>query len=59
MARLEAQAHRRFIKSHLPLDALPYFPQVRYIVVVRDPRDVFMSFWNHYSAMTDALLRRT
>ena len=54
IASLEAQQHRRFIKSHLPLDALPYHPEVRYIVVVRDPRDVFMSFWNHYSSMTDA-----
>jgi aryl sulfotransferase len=53
-ARLEAQEHRRFIKSHLPLDALPYYPEVRYVVVVRDPRDVFMSFWNHYSQMTEA-----
>ena len=56
--RLEAQEHRRFIKSHLPLDALPYFPEVRYIVVVRDPRDVFMSFWNHYSQMTDGYFER-
>lgn len=54
LAALEAQTHRRFVKSHLPLDALPWFPEVRYIVVVRDPRDVFMSFWNHYSEMTDA-----
>ena len=49
LAGLEAQRHRRIVKSHLPLDALPYYPEVRYIVVVRDPRDVFMSFWNHYS----------
>jgi aryl sulfotransferase len=54
LTALEAQAHRRFIKSHLPLDALPFFPEVRYIIVVRDPRDVFMSFWNHYSQMTEA-----
>ncbi len=53
LARLEAQTHRRFIKSHLPLDAVPYFAEVRYIVVARDPRDVFMSFWNHFSEMTD------
>jgi aryl sulfotransferase len=53
IAALEAQAHRRFVKSHLPLDALPWFPEVRYIVVARDPRDVFMSFWNHYSQYTD------
>jgi len=28
---------------------LPYFPQVKYIVVGRDARDVFMSMWNHHS----------
>jgi aryl sulfotransferase len=54
IAGLEAQAHRRFVKSHLPLDALPWFSEVRYVVVVRDARDVFMSFWNHYSQYTDA-----
>src|SRR5215212_3876474 len=52
--RLERQEHRRFVKSHLPLDALPYFPEVRYLWVARDTRDVFMSLWNHYRAMTDA-----
>jgi aryl sulfotransferase len=46
--RIEAQTHRRFLKTHLPLDALPYFPEVRYIYVGRDGRDVFMSLWNHY-----------
>ncbi len=56
IARLEAQEHRRFIKSHLPLDAVPYSAALRYIVVVRDPRDVFMSFWNHYSEMTEPLI---
>ena len=45
---VKRQAHRRFLKSHLPLDALPYFPQVKYIYVGRDGRDVFMSLWNHY-----------
>lgn len=51
--RLEAQEHRRFVKSHLPLDALPYHPEVRYIAVGRDTRDVFMSLWNHYRSYTD------
>ena len=54
IARLEAQQHRRSIKSHLALDGLPYYPQVKYIVVGRDARDVFMSWWNHYSNFTDA-----
>ena len=50
---LEAQEHRRSVKSHMPLDGLPYFPQVKYVVVSRDARDVFMSLWNHYSNYTD------
>ena len=50
---LEAQEHRRSVKSHVPLDGLPYFPQVKYVVVSRDARDVFMSLWNHYSNYTD------
>ena len=58
MAMLNAQTHQRFMKSHLPLDGLPYFPQLRYIVVARDPRDVFMSFWNHYSNHADSLFDR-
>ncbi len=49
LAGLERQGGRRFIKSHLPLDGLPYYEEVQYLVVARDPRDVFMSFSNHYS----------
>lgn len=52
---IEAQEHRRFIKTHLPLDGLPYFPQVKYIVVGRDVRDVCMSLWNHYSNYTTTM----
>ncbi len=44
---------QRFLKSHLPLDGLPYYPEARYLIVGRDPRDVFMSLFNHYSAYTD------
>jgi aryl sulfotransferase len=53
LASLETQTHRRFVKSHLAADGLPYFPQVNYLVVGRDTRDVFMSLWNHYSGYTD------
>ena len=55
---LEAQTHRRFLKTHLPLDGLPYHANVRYICVSRDPRDVFMSFLNHYGNYTDDLMAR-
>jgi aryl sulfotransferase len=54
IAKLEQQTHRRFIKTHLALDGLKFFPQVKYIIVGRDPRDVFMSLWNHYSNYTAA-----
>ena len=52
-AGIEAQEGRRFLKSHLPLDGLPYWEQVRYLIVARDPRDVFMSLVNHYENYTD------
>lgn len=50
---LEGLTSRRFIKSHLPLDGLPYYPEILYIIVARDTRDVFMSLLNHYSSYTD------
>src|SRR4051812_29075700 len=52
LAELDAQTHRRFIKTHLALDGIPFFPHLKYIVVARDARDVFMSLWNHYSNYT-------
>jgi aryl sulfotransferase len=47
VADLDAQTHRRFIKSHLPLDGLPWDERVTYICVARDPRDAAMSWDNH------------
>lgn len=52
-AALAAQKHQRFVKTHLPLDGLPYHRGTRYIVVGRDPRDVFMSVLNHWGNLTD------
>jgi aryl sulfotransferase len=52
LAKLEAQTHRRCIKTHLPLDGLPYFDEIKYIAIGRDPRDVFMSLVNHYGEHT-------
>ena len=54
LEQLEAQEHRRFVKSHLAADGLRFFPEAKYIVVGRDTRDVFMSMYNHYAAFTDA-----
>jgi hypothetical protein len=50
-ADLDAQTHRRFIKSHTPYDGLPHNPSVTYIAVGRDPRDVFRSWDNHWINM--------
>jgi len=50
-AVLAAQTHRRFIKTHTPLDGLPLHPDVTYLVVGRDPRDVAISFEYHAANM--------
>jgi aryl sulfotransferase len=46
-AALAAQTHRRFIKTHTPLDGLPLHADVTYLVVGRDPRDVAISSEHH------------
>lgn len=46
-ASLEAQTHRRFIKTHAPLETLVYSPKAKYIFVARDGRDVIWSLHNH------------
>jgi aryl sulfotransferase len=47
IAALEAQPHRRFIKTHTPLDGLPLDDRVTYVCVGRDPRDAGFSWSNH------------
>lgn len=61
LALVEAQEHRRFLKSHLALDGLRFFAQAKYIYVGRDPRDIFMSLWNHhrnYSTENNEMLQK-
>lgn len=48
---LDAQSHRRFIKTHTPLDGLPFDESVTYICVGRDPRDVALSSRHHMQNM--------
>jgi aryl sulfotransferase len=57
-ARLEAQSHRRFIKTHTPADGIPIFDTASYIVVARDGRDAFVSFVNHRKNLRDDLIER-
>ncbi|MEQ0560401.1 sulfotransferase domain-containing protein [Amycolatopsis sp. NEAU-NG30] len=44
IAGLESQRHRRFVKTHTPLDGLPFEAGVTYVCVGRDPRDAMLSF---------------
>ncbi len=52
IADLEAQTHRRFIKSHLPADALDISPKAKYLFLARDGRDVIWSWYKHLLHMT-------
>lgn len=45
-ARLEKQSHRRFIKTHTPLDGIPLSPLATYIVVGRHPLDMAVSLYH-------------
>ncbi|MES0490490.1 MAG: sulfotransferase domain-containing protein [Leptospirales bacterium] len=55
LAGLEAQEHQRFIKCHLPVDALGLNPKLKYICIVRDGRDAIWSYYNHLNRMNDDL----
>src|SRR5947209_2952841 len=48
---LDAQTHRRFIKTHTPLDGLPFDESITYICLGRDPRDVAVSSRHHMRNM--------
>ncbi len=48
LPEVEAQTHRRFIKTHLPVDALVFSPRAKYIYIGRDARDVVWSLYNHH-----------
>lgn len=50
---VEAQSHRRFVKTHLPVDALVFSPKARYLYIARDGRDVVWSMYNHHATAND------
>lgn len=54
LRQVEAQTHRRFLKTHLPVDALLFDHKARYIYVARDGRDVTWSLHNHHANATPA-----
>jgi aryl sulfotransferase len=54
LPEVEAQTHRRFLKTHLPVDALRFSPQARYIYIARDGRDIVWSMHNHHANANQA-----
>jgi aryl sulfotransferase len=44
---LQEQRHRRFMKTHTPLDGVPRLPSVTYITMIRHPLDVALSYRDH------------
>ena len=50
LPEVEAQTHRRFIKTHLPVDALVFSPKAKYLYIARDGRDVVWSMYNHHTS---------
>lgn len=53
LPEVEKQTHRRFLKTHLPVDALVVSPQAKYIYIARDGRDVVWSLYNHHSSANE------
>lgn len=56
LAVAEAQTHRRFLKSHLPIEATRYAPTAKYIYLARDIRDTMWSWHNHHLNFTPEIL---
>ncbi|MEU7943101.1 sulfotransferase domain-containing protein [Micromonospora taraxaci] len=54
--RLAAQPHRRFIKTHTPLDGVPLDPRAHYVVVARHPLDMAVSLYHQAGNLDRARL---
>jgi aryl sulfotransferase len=53
----QAQSHRRCIKTHTPLDGVPYDPDCTYITVYRHPIDAHFSMRRHVSNLNVDLIQ--
>ena len=54
IAGLEHLPHRRFVKTHLPVDALVFSPAAKYLYIGRDGRDAIWSMYNHHANATES-----
>ena len=53
VADFAAQPWRRIVKTHTPLDGLPYYDEVTYVFCGRDPRDAFLSGLDHIDNISE------
>ena len=58
-ARLEAQTHRRFVKTHTPLDGVVIDPRATYIVVARHPLDMAVSLYHQSNNINRVRMRQS
>ncbi|MBV1876978.1 MAG: sulfotransferase domain-containing protein [Pseudomonadales bacterium] len=56
--QLQSQTNRRFIKTHTPLDGLPYYDDLTYLCVARDPRDAFLSMQAHQRNINPEIMQK-
>ena len=54
IAELDARPGRRVLKTHVPLDGLPFHEAARYVICGRDPRDAFLSMMDHLANTSPA-----
>jgi aryl sulfotransferase len=54
IAGLEHISHRRFVKTHLPVDAVVFSRQAKYLYIGRDGRDAIWSMYNHHANANQA-----
>jgi aryl sulfotransferase len=57
-ARLNAQGHRRFIKTHAALDLVPADPRVTYLVTARHPLDMSVSMAHQFENLDHRRIER-
>jgi hypothetical protein len=53
VADFDAQPWRRIIKTHTPLDGLPYSEDATFVFCGRDPRDAFLSGLDHIDNISE------
>jgi aryl sulfotransferase len=50
LSSVESQHHRRFLKTHLPVNALVFSARAKYVYVGRDARDIVWSLHHHHAS---------